>query len=103
MGFERRTARPEPDGHVCPLPKHRWLPWLIIPSWSIGAEWRCGDPVGRLRPDWVETTIGYNDGCGALWRYEDTGLMDSYMEWVQIEPAWKSQYPDLEIPAPPPI
>ena len=102
MGFERRTARPQPEGHVCSLPTHRWRPWLIVPRWRPGAEWRCGEPVGRLG-HMVETTIGYNGGCGALYRYEDTGLMDTYWEWVQIDPPFQVKASDLEIPDPPPI
>jgi hypothetical protein len=52
-GFIRREAEPE---HKCRLPMLRWLPWIVVPRWKVGALWRCEcDRVYEWKIAWIGT------------------------------------------------
>lgn len=79
--------------HQCRPPRWRWLPWLIVPRWRDGAQWRCGNPapegwIVSPEPHWM-------NGCGQVWTWE------SRDPWGHMKDERGNEIPGLSTPYPP--
>lgn len=80
MTFEqRKAAKPDPASvpHECPLPRWRWLPFLVWPRWSEGATWVC---------EWCDEG-GPILGCGQRWVWStECGMFGCFVSWSRVKP-----------------